>query len=271
MTFQPIIVGSGLVGWQFLKATQERQQAVFETSPALQRDTEYFAAEISNISTAEELVSDRRLLRVALGAFGLQDDINNRAFIERILADGATDPEALANRMTDDRYKELTRAFQFDNPFGPRTTRSTFADEIITKFNAQEFEVSVGNQDETLRLAMNLERALPDIAESSISEDAKWFRIMGTPPLRTVFETALGLPSGFGQLDIDQQLGIFKDKMQGRFGVKDVSAITEDPEVMQRVVQSFLLQSEIRNFSQTSGATVALSLLQSIPRPSLFS
>jgi hypothetical protein len=269
MSFQPIIVGTGLVGWQFLKSTQDTQKAVFEKSAGLKRDTEYFAAEIANVSTAEELVSDRRLLRVALGAFGLQDDIDNKAFIKKVLDEGVTDSDALANKLTDDRYKALAKAFQFDSPFGPRTTRTVFPTEIIDKFHAQEFEISVGDQDETLRLAMNAERTLPEISGTSISDDAKWFRVMGTPPLRKVFETALGLPSGFGQLDIDQQLGVFRDKVESRFGVKEVSDIANDPELMQKLVQTYLLQAEAQSFAQTSAGTIALSLLQSIPRTSI--
>ena len=46
----------------------------FTKSIELKRDTEYFQEKISSITSAEELVSDRRLLTVALGAFGLQDD-----------------------------------------------------------------------------------------------------------------------------------------------------------------------------------------------------
>ncbi|MBS0123664.1 DUF1217 domain-containing protein [Thetidibacter halocola] len=269
MTFRPIVVGTGLVAWQFLKTTQGNQKEVFDKSPQLARDTDYFAAKIAEVTTAEQLVSDRRLLRVALGAFGLQDDINNRAFIQKILAEGTTDREALANKLTDDRYKALAKAFQFDNPIAPRTQRTAFPAEIIDRFRAQEFEIAVGEQDDALRLALNLQRSLPEVAEGEGGDDAKWFRVMGTPPLRSVFETALGLPKGFGQLDIDQQLGVFRDKMQSRFGVKEVRDIASDPAILEKVVQTYLLQTEVQQFSQASSGAVALSLLQAIPRTSL--
>ena len=142
MSFQPVIVGSGLVGWQFLQSTGDRQREVFDRSSALTRDTDYFEANIGKIGSAEALVDDRRLLRVALGAFGLQDDIDNRFFIEKILAEGVSSPDALANKLTDERYKELARAFGFDSQFGPRTTRTGFGAEIVAKFRVQEFEVA---------------------------------------------------------------------------------------------------------------------------------
>ena len=79
--FQPVVISSGIAGWQFLQATYDRQVESFNSSAELKRDTDYFEQEIGNIRTAEELVSDRRLLTVALGAFGLEDDINNTYFI----------------------------------------------------------------------------------------------------------------------------------------------------------------------------------------------
>lgn len=268
MTYQPVVVGTGLVGWQFLKSTQENQREIFDSSFELQRDTDYFAENIRSVTTAEELVNDRRLLRVALGAFGLQDDIDNKFFIQKILEEGVTETDSLANRLADERYKSIAEAFSFDSVFGPRTQLSFFAEEIIPKFQAQEFEVAIGEQDNTLRLALNLERNLPEISSEEVADDTKWFRLMGNPPMREVFEIALGLPSSFGQLDIDKQLEVFRDKSQSRFGVSEIDELT-DPEVMDRIVQTYFLQNQVQNFQASGAGQVALSLLQSIPRTSI--
>ncbi len=269
MTYQPVVVGSGLVGWQFLKSTQETQRNVFDKSVTIARDTEYFASEIGKITNAEDLVADRRLRRVALGAFGLQDDIDNIFFIRKVLEEGTGSRDALANKLSDDRYKALANAFAFDSPLGPATQSRNFAKDIVSRFRAQEFEVAVGNQDESLRLSLYMERTLPEMANSNSADDTKWFRVMGTPPLRSVLETALGLPSGFGQLDIDKQLEVFRDKMQSRFGVKEIAEIAE-PEVMNKVIQTYLLQSQMKQSSAMGSGQMALTLLQSIPRQSLF-
>lgn len=266
MSFQPVIVGSGLVGWQFLKSTEATQRRVFDKSASLARDTDYFAAKIGQVTSAEDLVADRRLRRVALGAFGLQADIDNIFFIRKVLEEGTLEQDSLANKMADDRYKALAKAFAFDSPFGPATQSKGFAARIIDRFRAQEFEVAVGTQDESLRLSLYLQRTLPEMAATKSADDTKWFRVMGTPPLRTVLETALGLPKGFGQLDIDKQLEMFKDKMKSRFGVSTIDEIAQ-PEVMGRLVQTYLLQSQVQQSSAIGGAQLALSLLQSIPRP----
>lgn len=269
MTFQPIVIGGGLSGWQFLKATQARQQISFESSARLTRDAEHFRNNINNITTAEQLVEDRQLLRVALSAFGLEADIDNRFFIKTILQQGTTDPTALANRLTDERYKSLAKTFGFDGLFRPRTQNSSFADEVLAKFRTQSFQVAVGQANESFRLALNFETGLEEVATASSSADSAWFRVMGTPPLRKVLETALALPTGFGQLDIDKQLDVFRDKMQARFGVSEIAEIA-DPEVTEKVVRNFLLQTELQQSANTLPSAVALTLVKAIPRASLF-
>lgn len=270
MSYQPVIVGSGLLGWQFLKSTQEKQEVAFNSGAELKRDTEYFEANIANVKTAEDLVSDRRLLRVSLGAFGLQDDIDNKYFIKKILEEGTVADDSLANRMADDRYKSLAKAFSFDSPVGPRTILTKFPNEILTQYRAQEFEVAVGNADESLRMSLNFHRTLPEIGSGSSSNDTKWFRIMGNAPVKKIFETALNLPSNFGQIDLDRQLETLKEKCESRFGTSDVAELSQ-PEVMEEVVQTYLLQSQVQNFSAFSANNTALTLLQSIPRYSMFS
>lgn len=268
MTFQPVIVGSGLSGWQFLKSTGDRQREVFNQSTLITRDTEYFRQNIANITSAEDLVDDRRLLRVALGAFGLQDDINSKFFVRKILEEGVTDRLSLANKLTDDRYKALAGAFDFDLPVSRNVSDPDFANDIVNRFRAQEFEIAVGNQDQTLRLALNFERSVEEMADADISDNARWFRVMGTPPIRTVLETALGLPSSFGQLDIDQQLDIFREKSRSRFGVTEIKEFA-DLENTRKIVQTYLLQEKAKQIASVGSGNVALTLLQAIPRRSI--
>ena len=124
MTYAPVVPFGGLAGWAFLTRTREAQKTAFASSPAVQRDEAYFRDRIGGISSAEELVSDRRLLSVALGAFGLEDDINNRYFIRKVLEDGTLDPKALGNKLADKRYLELSKAFGFGDYATPRTKLS---------------------------------------------------------------------------------------------------------------------------------------------------
>lgn len=268
MTFQPVLPLSGYAGWRFLERTLPQQQEAFNESTTIARATDHFRANIANIRTAEDLVADRRLLEVALGAFGLQDDINNKAFIQRILEDGTVDEDALANRLADNRYAALAREFGFGNPSGARTNLSFFADRIIDRYETKSFQRAVGDQNNDLRLAMNFNSELGDILQNTESESAQWFRILGNPPMRTVFQTALGLPTQVAGLDLDRQLEVFRDRARSVFGSDKVSDFA-DPAMEEKAVRLFLIRSEAAAVQATSTASVALSLIQAIPRGSL--
>lgn len=261
MSFQPIIPLAGLAGWSFLNRTMETQRTAFENDTVIKRDTDYFREIIGSIQSAADLVSDRRLLGVALGAFGLEGDIGNKYFVQKVLEDGTVDPEALGNKLADKRYLALSEAFGFGDNAIPLNQGENFADDLIERFHARQFEVAVGAQDEDLRLALNLQRDLADIVDRSVSENTKWFSIMGNPPLRKVFETALNLPTSLAQLDLDQQLDVFKDQSDRLFGSSD-PAIFSSAEKRDSLVEQFLLRSQIaRGQASQSSASIALTLL----------
>lgn len=262
MTFQPVIPAVGLSGWRFLQRTYDDQLSAFSKSPKLERDSDYFKEKIATIQSAEDLVRDRRLLGVALGAFGLQADIDNRYFIQKILQDGTESDDALANRLTDKRYKEMSEAFGFGPGATSKTTNALAMAEIAARNKVQEFEISVGNQDDSMRIALYAQRELAELAGSDKSEDAKWFTLMGLPPLRTMFETALGLPKSFGQIDIDQQLDVFRDKIRGVIGEDTVTQFN-DAEALERITTLYLARSQIENLNaSTSAGANALTLLR---------
>ncbi len=263
MTFQPVVPLSGYAGWLFLERTADTQRAAFNESPSVVRATDAFRERIGGITTAKDLVADRELLSVALGAFGLDDDIDNKFFIQTILEEGTTDTGALANRLSDSRYSALSEAFGFGDGGLPRTGLSFFADEIIDRYEAEQFEIAVGEQDNDLRIALNLGPALEDIISSSTTNDARWFSMMGDAALRSTFDTAMGFPDSFASLDVDKQLEQFKARSERIFGTDQIEDLASD-ENKEDMIRLYMLRSELDSFSSTSGASVALTLLQQI-------
>lgn len=260
MTFAPALPLTGYAGWTFLKRTQATQKAVMAAQPQVKRDEAYFREKIGKIDTAEQLVADSRLLRIALGAFGLEGDAANRAFIAKVLSDGTLKEGALANRLANKQYQKLSAAFGFGDFPVPRNKLSDFPDKILTAWKTRQFEVAVGTQNETLRLALNAERELAELARRPGSADTKWFTIMGNPPLRQVFQTALGLPSSFATLDIDRQLEVLKDKAGRQLGSSDPAQFAEGPAV-ENLVRRYLTRAEAESWRQQNGATPALALM----------
>lgn len=265
MSFQPVIPFGGTAGWAFLQRTKDTQQAAFAKSPVIQRDADYFRDNIGKIDSARDLVDDYRLMKVALGAFGLDDDLPNKAYIEKVLSEGSLAPDAFANKLVDKRYLALAQAFNFDLGT-PSSKLSDFADKILASYEERQFEIAVGNQNPSMRVSLALERDLSAIVEGENSNDGRWYAVMGNPPLRQVFEKALGFPASFGTIDLDLQMKGFRDRAQTVFGVSEVKDFG-DPEMMGELNRMYLVRSQIDEFSSVqSAAAIALTLLQNMGR-----
>jgi hypothetical protein len=261
MTFSPAIIGTGYAGWTSLKRSQTVQAAALAKSPKIRLDEDYFRAKIGAVTTADDLVNDRRLLKVALTAFGLEADLNSKAFIRKVLTDGTLKTDALANKLTDKQYLKFSGAFGFGDFSIPRTKLSDFADKTLALYRTRVFEAAVGDTNTDFRLALNAEREIAALAKKTNSEDSKWFTIMGNTPMRTVMQTALGLPTSVASLDLDRQLGIFKERAASVFGDATVAQFT-NPEKVEKLVKTYLLRSEIASYSaQNSRSSAVLTLL----------
>jgi hypothetical protein len=261
MTFSAVVPVGGYTGWLFLKRTRETQMDLQQAQPQMRRDEAYFRERIGQVRSAEELVQDRRLMKVVLGAFGLDADLANRFFIRKVLEGGVADRSALANRLANRAYREMTEVMGFSATGGPATRPADFADKLLARYNDRQFELAVGEKSNALRLALNAERALKDLAAQDSTEDTKWFTVMGSPPLRSVFETAFGLPKSFAAIDLDQQLGVLKARAERVLGDADISALS-DPQAMERLLRRFLVLSGDGAPAASGPAAGALQILQ---------
>lgn len=263
MTFSPAVPASGIVGWRFLQRSYDSQLSAMKETPQFARLAAHFLEKIGQIASARELVADRQLLEVALGAFGLEGDIDNRFFVQKILEDGTSADDALANRLSDKRYRAFSDAFGFGPAAVRRTGLPLLMEKVVDRFQSQAFEVSVGEQNEDLRIALYADRELTEIASSTNSETTKWLSVLGLPPLRNMFETAFGLPPSFASVDLDKQIEIFQDRLKRLTGSAEIGQFT-DPKSREEITNQFLARSQINALSTgISSASIALSLLQS--------
>ena len=266
MLYQPVIGLGGYAGWLVLQRTEVRQREIFEESATIQRDTDYFRENIQNALTAEDLVSDRRLLSVALGAFSLDEEINKQAFVQKILEDGTETSTAFARRLGEPRFLAFAQAFGYGNADGgAKVLLDSFREDIIARYKVQTFDRAVGEVDGDARLALNFRREIPDLMTEDVAEETNWYRIMGQQPLREVIATALNIPSEASQLDIEQQQEIFAERASRVFGDSNPT-IFKSPEVLDDALRRFFLvrQAQSGPSALTTGVA-ALTLLQSSP------
>ncbi|MCC6002410.1 MAG: DUF1217 domain-containing protein [Pararhodobacter sp.] len=261
MSFQPVLPLGGYAGWRFLEKTLVRQQAGHAAAAGPQRAEKHFREQIAGVNSARDLIADRQLLVISLTAFGLRDDLPNRAFIERVLESSTTDRTSFVNRLADRRYLALAEAFGFGDDAPPRNKEPGFADRMIDLYRDRRFEEAVGEQDESMRLALALRRDLTQMAQRETGEQALWLTVLGTPSLRKVFESAYRLPSGFGALDLDRQVDIMRERTRRMFNDPGIAQFS-DPTRVNDLIQRFLLSQQLDQIDTARSNSTALTLLQ---------
>ncbi len=260
MPIQPFIPSQGLAGWKFLQTTLDKQVETFNKSPDLQLDLDYFNENAGDVETLDDLMGDRRLLTVALGAFGLGEEINKGAYVRKILEEGTESRTSFANRLGNTDYLAFAKNFAVDSE-GKMSISDDLKTLVSEAYQERRFEVEVGNIDNSLRLSLNFKREIQAYAGQGVSEKAGWFRVLGSVPMRTVVEGAFNLPSEFSALDVDKQVEILTDKAQQKFGTKSIDAFL-DPNNVEDTINQYLLREQISNgpSGSTPGST-ALALL----------
>lgn len=263
MPIAPAIPFGGLTGFRFLERTFAAQSATFVSSPDIQREVEYFQANAGNITSVDQLMSDRRILDVVLNAFGLEEDLDKGAFIRKVIEEGTLESDAFANRLVEPAYRELADFLGFGN-FGGTLVFDFAREDIVSRYLTHRFELAVGEQDSDLRLAMNFKNEAAELAGTAPTDETMWLRLLGSSPLRPVIEGALFLPSNFALIDLDQQVAEVQSRAQQFFGSSSQDLFT-DPDNLDRMVERFLLRQQSLG-GGGGGATAgsaALTLLQS--------
>jgi len=195
-----------LAGWQVLTRTAEAEKARVLKQPDVAREIEYFKANIGKVETPADLVKDRRLLAVALEAYGLGGDINAQARVRKVLEGGTLDPKALANQLIDPRYKEMAKDFAFDILGSLKLKDPEFIKSVVDRYGVAKFEGAIGAGNEALRNAVYFQRKIGSVAS--------WYDVLGDKGLFAVAKTALNLPDGFSKLDVDRQHDILDSKFK---------------------------------------------------------
>ena len=243
-----------VVSWKILQRTEARQIEALRKDSIVQRSTTYLRENIDKVRSPEALVKDYRLLSGVLSAFGLENDISNKAFIRKILESDPADQKALVNRLSDKRYLRMAQTI------GTGGTPAELADRLTEAFVTREHERRVGGAHEELRLAMNGRRELQQFAGRTASDRTLWYEVMGNPPLRKLMEGALGLSRSLGKLPVERQNQEFMPAAQRTFGTTSLAALAE-PARTEKVIQNYLARSQLTESAVANRYSAAMSLL----------
>jgi hypothetical protein len=214
-------------------------------APQTAREIAYWKANVSNAKDVDAFVSDKRLFNFAMKAFGLQDMGYAKAFMKKLLTEG-TAQGSMASRMSDQRYREFAKTFNFASFGTATTTLSEVTDDVVTRYLRQNVEESAGQSSEGVRLALYFQRKAADIVSP--------MQLLADPALLKVTQTALGLPTSMSSVDIDKQVEMISKKL-------DVADF-QDPAKLDKFLKRFSALYDLNN-SSGAASSPAISMLQS--------
>lgn len=176
--------------------------------PDVARETEYYRAKIGDVKSIDDFMADTRLYNYALKAHGLEDMAYAKAFIRKVLTEGATDKNAFANKLSDSRYADFAKSLNFADLGAAATSVDAAQSGVITKYTRQTLEQEAGDDNNGVRLALYFERKAPTIKSGLdfLADDA----------LAQVFRTAYNLPDEFAGADVEKQAALIEKPSMSR-------------------------------------------------------
>lgn len=235
-----------LANYRLVSSNIERSLTATADQPQVARETEYYLANIGDVKSIDDFLGDDRLFAYAMKAWGLEDMGYAKAFMRKVLTEGVDSNDAFANTLSDSRYKEFAKAFNF-KLYGETTTNWEDARQgTVDRYARQKLEEDAGSQNEGVRLALYFERKASSITSA--------YSILADEALLKVVETALGLPETISLLDIDRQAELIGD----RIDLEDF----QDPEKVQAFLTRFSALWDVDNSTATEQSPAVLLISQ---------
>ncbi|MFS4580457.1 DUF1217 domain-containing protein [Phaeobacter sp. C3_T13_0] len=246
MTFSPYVLGTGIAGWNFLDRTRVEQQRIFDKSPILDRAVEEFTQKIDSIKTSDQLLDNYNVLQVALGAFGLEEDINNRAFIKQVLDSDLSEPTSFANRLNDNRYLGLAQTFGFGSEDGPQLPSNTADKPYVTVASPEDLLsnqtlLTQALEDFSLQKYAGNEFFLMRVLESDTSDPASFVNRLSDPNLTGFVNAFKFNQSPEYSTDMEALVGEFSAMNDGN-GPANADELLADEGLLNAVIKSFDLE-----------------------------
>ena len=131
------------VGYNIIARDIDKSLLQVAKQPTVQRESEYFAKNITKVTSIDEFLENDRLYQFAMKAHGLEDMIYAKAFMRKALEGGITDSDSFANKLTDKRYSEFVNSFNFVARKERTTTYAPALQGVVDRYSIEAFKAGV--------------------------------------------------------------------------------------------------------------------------------
>ncbi len=155
--------------------------------PMVAREVQYYQENFSKVETVDDLLNDYRLYTFMMKTMGMEDMSYAKAMVRKALIEGTEDPEALANTLSDTRFKELAETFPF-NKDGTIKGKMDWTDDTLDEKIVRYTNVPGEEVEDVDRLA--------DYFQQKMQKDVIFHvQILADPALYKVVASAFDVPS----------------------------------------------------------------------------
>jgi hypothetical protein len=224
-----------------------RYQKVETNKPANKLASAYYQANIGKVKTIDQFVGNYRLLSYALQAYGLGDQVNNKALITKVLQQGTSTSKALANTLPNGNWKKFAAAYNFSAKGNAAPSSTASVSTTKADYIEQQLEGDQGAANTGVGLALYFARVAPSLTNS--------MQILADKNLLEVAQTIFNLPSTASAAQIDKQAKMIEKLMP----IKDL----QDPKKLKSLVQRFTAAYDVTYGAGGTGASSPLTMANS--------
>ena len=212
------------------------QLAAGAATTAVKSATDYYLANIGKVKTVADFVGNYRLFSYAMTAYGLGDMVSAKGLMTKVLDGGVTSSSALANTLSDPRYKAFATAFDFAGKGSAATSAASATTATTANYVEQTLETNEAKQNNGVALALYFKRNASSITSA--------YGLLGDSKMLTVVQTAFGISPTTGETDIDTQAA-YLDKV---LNIKDL----QDPTKVEKLIERFTSQYDASSSSNVT-------------------
>lgn len=226
-----------------------RSLTALAREPQVARESAYFLENIGDIKSVDDFMKNDRIYRYAMKAFGLEDMGYAKAFVRKVLTEGVSDPKAFANTLTDVRFKDLAKTFNFADRGEAATDSPDARQGTVDRFVRLSLEQRSGEQNEGVRLALYFARKAPGLTNA--------MGLLADRALFKVAQTALGFAPETALMDVDKQAAMYEKRI-------DVADF-RDPKKLDAFITRFTTMWELNNRSTPQSSLSLAPFITSSP------
>ena len=177
-----------------------RQQAATAAQGDVKSATNYYLANIGKVTTVAQFVNNYQLFSYAMKAFGLSDMTYAKGLMTKVLSGGVASSTALANTLSDPRYRAFAAAFNFAANGTSATAATSATTGTTAKYIEQTLEDNQAKTNQGVSNALYFSRHASSITSV--------YGLLADSTMLSVVETAYGISSTLGESDIDTQAAL---------------------------------------------------------------